>query len=716
MIKNHEYSDILYRMIVENAEEGIWLIDENSQTTFVNEKMASILGYTSEEMLGKDMFYFMTEEHIKTAQDNMARRKTGVKEHHDFIFQSKQGNKVWTTIAASPILDKNGKFIGALGMVNNISARRRSEKLLEAQRKIFELLVKGATLESALAELTTAIEYLMDDVLVSVLLLDEEGLRLWKGAAPSLPDAYSVAINGALIGPKEGSCGTSAYSKKLVIVSDIQVDPLWENYKNLAAIHNLRSCWSSPIFSSDHIVLGTFAVYSKSIRIPNEFELQLIQDATAASALCIQHTRALQNLKISRDDATFLSEARKTLVATLDYEQVLKKIPQMIVSHFADWCFICQIDKHGKLHSIAEDALASKSQLIKQLQNYSPNMDATEGLPRAIREKKSILYTEVNEQQLKFKEPNWPIIGTKDPKILTIFEQLGLKSYMAIPMVIRGKVVGGFLVASSRLEKRYNQYDLDLATELAHSCGMAIDNAELYRDSQQAITTREVFISVASHEFRTPLTILRGKLDLLNIVLDKNQIETQLKEKLKGTLEGLTTQTDRISKLVETLLDISKIGTGTLFLNQKKLNLSALVTDLLDRMKTEFASKQNSLVINIQEDVYCSCDVVRIEQVLTNLLSNALKFGQQQPVEFSLMKESGRAIIEVKDHGLGISKEDQLRIFEAFERAVSEKHYSGLGLGLYITKQIISAHGGSITLESQLGKGACFRVYLPLIK
>jgi len=255
---------------------------------------------------------------------------------------------------------------------------------------------------------------------------------------------------------------------------------------------------------------------------------------------------------------------------------------------------------------------------------------------------------------------------------------------------------------------------LQLAVELAHSCAIAIDNSTLYRESQQAIAAREVFISVASHEFRTPLTILRGRIDLLAMILEKNSIPHPLSEKLSSTLQGLITQSERISKLVDTLLDVSRIGTGRLFLNKEEINLSELITETIGRMKPEFEAKKCSLEVNIQKNIHGMWDSLRIEQVITNLLSNALKFGQDRPVEIKVEADAAKVYLRVRDHGLGIPLQDQHRIFECFERASSEKHYSGLGLGLYITKQIIVAHEGTIQVESIEGQGACFLVELPL--
>jgi PAS domain S-box-containing protein len=274
-----------YHRIVERSEDGIWIINEKSETTFVNKKMTEILGYSLEEMLSKDMFYFMDEEFKPIAKRNMERRAAGIHENHDFLFRKKNGKKVWTSIAASPINDSSGKFIGALGMISDITQRRKSEIILTAQKNIFKLLNIGEPLEATLAELTNAIDFIMDDVQSSILLLDDRGKYLLKGAAPKIPEAYSNAIHGAPIGPKHGSCGTSAFEKKLIIVSDIMNDPLWEDYREVAKPFGFRACWSSPIFSTkDNRVIGTFATYFKTIRSPDHEEMQLIKEITDAAS------------------------------------------------------------------------------------------------------------------------------------------------------------------------------------------------------------------------------------------------------------------------------------------------------------------------------------------------------------------------------------------------------------------------------------------------
>jgi PAS domain S-box-containing protein len=181
-----------------------------------------------------------------------------------------------------PILDQNGNLERFVGVCQDITDRvaaeeklhvseerlRRHEILLTAQRDVFDLLNAGGTLRQALTILVLAIEKILDGVIASVLLLDEEGLHVSTGAGPSLPESYNSAIDGQPIGPHAGSCGTAAYTRKMVIVEDTQTDPRWAPYKEVAKKYDLHACWSNPIINREGRVLGTFAMYFRDV-LPN---------------------------------------------------------------------------------------------------------------------------------------------------------------------------------------------------------------------------------------------------------------------------------------------------------------------------------------------------------------------------------------------------------------------------------------------------------------
>lgn len=233
---------------------------------------------------------------------------------------------------------------------------------------------------------------------------------------------------------------------------------------------------------------------------------------------------------------------------------------------------------------------------------------------------------------------------------------------------------------------------------------------KLRLEAQKALHARTLFISIASHELKTPLTSLKMQLDFLSKVSEQPQNAIIAPAQL---IEGCKKEADRFASLVDVLLDISRISTSHFSLNAQPMSLSGVLKEMLQRHHSELELAKCSLLMNIDDNVTGVWDRIRVEQVVTNLLSNAIKFGKTKPIEISLRSNEKAALLSVKDQGIGISKEKQIKIFEPFERAVLEKSFSGMGLGLYITNQIVQAHSGTITLESEPQKGSTFTVTLP---
>jgi signal transduction histidine kinase len=184
-------------------------------------------------------------------------------------------------------------------------------------------------------------------------------------------------------------------------------------------------------------------------------------------------------------------------------------------------------------------------------------------------------------------------------------------------------------------------------------------------------------------------------------------------ERLHGRLQAVDRNVDRLAALVEKLLSLPRIASGRLDLEREAFDLSELVDDVAHRFADELARAGSSLDARIERPAFGMWDRLRLDQVLTNLLGNAVKYGRGRPVELALRVEPGRAVISVRDHGIGIAPADHQRIFERFERAVSDRNYGGFGLGLFIAKYVVEAHAGTIRVESALGQGATFSVTLP---
>jgi signal transduction histidine kinase len=285
-------------------------------------------------------------------------------------------------------------------------------------------------------------------------------------------------------------------------------------------------------------------------------------------------------------------------------------------------------------------------------------------------------------------------------------------SLLIAPLVHRRQILGHITLLRDVGRPAYTEEDETLLADLAHRAAQAIAHAQLYGQSQAGIVARDEFLSIASHELRTPLTALRLALENLRRVTARESAgpPSAPVERVLGAAERAG---QRLEKLVEALLDVSRIHMGRLELDVEPVALGPLVDEVVADQEDELA-QSGSTVTALGPPVTGRWDRLRLGQVLTNLLVNAVKYGAGQPIELR-WGLGGRGVwLSVRDHGIGVDPADQRHIFERFERAVSSQNYGGLGLGLFIVKRILEAHGGTIRVESTPGLGAEFHLELPL--
>lgn len=312
------------------------------------------------------------------------------------------------------------------------------------------------------------------------------------------------------------------------------------------------------------------------------------------------------------------------------------------------------------------------------------------------------------------KEPVW----TNDVRIDSNFprsasaDKDGLQTAIGFPILIENNILG-ILEFFCRGKREADPELLTTLATLGGQIGQFLDRQKALKEAKEAVNARDEFISIASHELKTPLTSLSLQLQMNRRILKAGLDSPSASEKLDEGVESASRQVQRLVLLVEELLDVTRINAGKLHLQLKEVNLSELVEEVLTRFCTDLKDAECPIELDLHPNIVGYWDSFRIEQVLVNLISNAIKYAPRNSIRISTHFDAGTAKLRVQDFGPGISRDRQARIFERFERADSSSKVNGLGLGLFIARQILEHHQGSITIQSEPGVGSTFTVTLP---
>jgi PAS domain S-box-containing protein len=396
----------------------------------------------------------------------------------------------------------------------------------------------------------------------------------------------------------------------------------------------------------------------------------------------------------------FLTEASETLLSSFDDPTTLARVGRLAVPAVADWCMVDLAPAGGQGDPIVIVHAAGIQAGMLEQWALGEQDGRRVRLADFLRDGQPVLL------------PQLPTAWTSGHELVSP-ELVAATSVLVVPVVARDEIFGtiAFGVSSGR---RYGPADLAMAEDLAHRVSLAVDNARLYREARDAVSARDEFLSIASHELRTPLTPLQIVLQRLLSERSKEPLETISTDRLRLLLARSERQVQRLTALVDNLLDVSRVSSGTLRLQREECDLAEVVNEVVGRFGEECARAECQVTIEAPPRLIGQWDPLRIEQVITNLLANAIKYGAGKPILIHVEGGEGSAQIVVKDHGIGIEPEKVSRIFERFERAVSSRSYGGLGLGLYIARQIVDAHGGRISVNSRPGEGSTFTIDLPL--
>jgi signal transduction histidine kinase len=310
----------------------------------------------------------------------------------------------------------------------------------------------------------------------------------------------------------------------------------------------------------------------------------------------------------------------------------------------------------------------------------------------------------------------WEEKIAEDKRHADLMKKLQIRSVISVPLKIRHQTIGVMTFVTVGKGNVYTQADLQVAKEIAGRAAVAIDNATLYQESKEAIQARDEFLSIASHELKTPLTSMLLQLQTVLHSIKSESLANFSIEKTMTMLESTIGQSKRLSKLVNDLLNISLITTGRLELEKEEVDLTKVTKEVVSRLEETAEKSGITLEFEGKGKVTGKWDKIRLEQVVTNLITNGIKYGDSKPVTVSVSNSNNIAQLQVSDRGIGIPEDQKKIIFNRFERGDVKGSYKGLGVGLYLVNEIVKAHGGKVEVESKPHKGSVFTVKLPLRK
>jgi PAS domain S-box-containing protein len=673
-------------MVESVRDYAIFAISPEGRIISWNTGAELIFGYREEEAVGQSAaIIFTPDDRERGAPEEELRKAAEEGRAEDERWHLRRdGTRFWASGMVTPLLDREGNLRGFVKVARDQTERKRA---VETRLRL------------------AGIVELSDDAIISKDLTGR--ITSWNAGAErifgyteaeAVGQPVTIIIPPELRGEEEDILRRLRAGERIEHFETVRINKQGQRISVSLSI--------SPIKDAEGLIIGASKI-ARDISERKRAEEERVQ-------LLENERRARMGAEAAQRRAAFLTELGTVLSSSLDYQTTVANVARMVVPDLADWCRVDLLDEKGSIRRLAvAHADPSKVEWADELERrYPTDPDSPRGVPHVLRTGESELYNDIPDEMLAQ--------AAKDDEHLRIMREVGFTSAMIVPLTARGRTVGAISLISAESGRRYGPEDLAFAEELARRCAMAIDNARLYGEAhaaraaaEQANRTKDEFLATLSHELRTPLSSILGWARMLTT--------TQLDaENTARALESIERNAKAQGRLIDDILDVSRIITGKLRLDVRPVDLASVIEGAVESVRPAAEAKGIRLqrVLDTGPQVV-SGDPERLQQVVWNLLSNAVKFTPKGGrVQVRLERINSHVEIVVSDTGRGINADVLPHVFERFLQADSSttREHSGLGLGLAIVRHLAELHGGTVRAESAgEGQGATFTVDLPLM-
>ena len=696
------------RLTIDTIPVLAWCTRPDGWNEFLNQRWLDYTGLTIEEARGWGWKVAIHPDDLPRVLDVwqglLVSGKSGELETR---LRRADGVYRWFLFRVEPLRDPQGTIVKWYGINTDIDDRKRAEALLAAENKILEMVATGRPLVVILDGLCRLVDTLCDKSLASILLIDPNGRCLRRGAGPSLPEAFMAAMDGGEIGPCVGSCGTAAYRKEQVIVSDIVTDPLWANYRELALANGLRSGWSTPILSSDGSVLGVFGIYGREPRSPTPQHLHTIKQITHLASVAIERKQAAESLRASellaRGQLDALTHTLDALAQESDTDRLLEHVLRTIIEQ-SDALSVSVWDREPDGDSLEVFALIEDGcfQTRRGGTLHPASRLITLGQDHPVW--KEILHTglhavleDIDQPVVRMRvgmgpDATWhDVLDDADlsPALLRFkshLREMGVHTILFVPMLIAGRV-SGFIGIRFSLRRGFRQEEIELTRALAHQATLAMQLTRLSAQSRQsAVMAERNRMARDIHD-----TLAQG---FTGVIVQLEAAGEAMSQSRTARVSDHLNQAGELAResLREARRSVQALRPQALEGKQ----VSEALKDLIEKMTrgttvhAEFTLQGNQQKLPPEWEA----NLLRIGQ---EVLTNVLRHARASTFNVLLVFDSGEIRLNLRDDGCGF---DPKRRHEGF--------------GLQGMRERAEGMGGQLSIESANGKGTMISIVLPL--